>query len=87
MLGGRIYFTNDKAQTLLFQGRCRFTLERIQIADRRRRFNAAISGHRREVGLSRGCGGLADARAAINLVVEDKDSKILRMEIARVGRL
>ena len=42
MLGSRIDFTYNKAQTLLFQRGFGFALERIQIAHRRCALNPAI---------------------------------------------
>ena len=74
MFGGLVDFTYDETKAVLLQSSCGFALERIQIAHRRRQFNTAIPSYSREIGLSGGCRGLTDARATIDLVIEDKDS-------------
>jgi hypothetical protein len=81
MFGGGINFAYDKTKPTLFQGGFGFALERIQIAHRRCQLDAAILRYGGEIRFPRGCAGLTDPGAAIDLVVENEDRKIRRIEI------
>src|SRR5215470_3148538 len=74
--GSLIHLANDEAQNVFFQRFCGFSLERFQIADGSRVLDAAASCHTSQVGLSRRGTGLADTRAAVNLIVEDKNYQV-----------
>src|ERR1044072_715750 len=78
-------FGDDELEPASGQRRRRDFLECFQIAHRRRVLDARAPRDDLEIGLARGRCRLADARAAVNLVVEDEDGQVLRAEI-RHGR-
>src|ERR1051326_6355711 len=66
-------FGDDEPKAASLQRRFRGFLERLQIAHRRRILDARAPRDDLEVGLAGRRGRLADARAAVNLVVEHED--------------